>query len=363
MLSKISVISFLCDRLLFIFLVIKTSLSSHRSKALKIIALESQVALFHGQVVSGKRPKPRPTPTFRRLWVFLSRFLEDWPAALVIVKPETVIRWQRMAFKSFWRRKSRGRPRTSRATIALIRKIHSENPLWSAERIHDQLVELGISDVPSPNSIVKYLPNIKPPRNGKAAQSWKTFLSNHRSSIWAMDMFTMPTLLFKVLYVFVIVNHDRRTIKHIGVTANPTSFWIAQQLRNAFPFGVHPRYMVHDNDSVFISEKVKGFLVSSGIKPVRTSYRSPWQNGICERTIGILRRKLLDHIIPLDEEHLYKILTEYVEKYYNPVRTHQGVGRKTPIPSEFPNPPPKYFSEFDSEPILGGLYHKYKKAA
>jgi hypothetical protein len=134
------------------------------------LALRSQLALFEQQVIARKHTKPRPTPAFRHLWVMLSRRWADWGSALMVVQPETVIRWHRIAFRWYWARKSqsRGRPVISRATIALIKRIHKENPLWSPERIHDQLVDLGIEDVPCPNTIAKYLPDIRKPPSEKA---------------------------------------------------------------------------------------------------------------------------------------------------------------------------------------------------
>ena len=178
-----------------------------------------------------------------------------------------------------------------------------------------------------------------------------------------MDFFTVPTLFFKVLYVLIIISHDRRVIKHFAVTRHPTSAWVSQQLREATPFGLQPKYLIHDNDTIFVNKDLQEFLANSKIKSVRTGYRSPWQNGICERTVGILRQELLDHMIPFNEEHLQHLLSEYVHRYYNPARTHQGNQRQTPILSE--EPPKTSIAEtvLTSEPILSGLYHNFRKAA
>jgi transposase InsO family protein len=180
----------------------------------------------------------------------------------MIVKPETVISWHRQASRFYWSRKSklRGRPAISRTTIALIKRIHQENPLWSPERIHDQLINLGITDVPAPNTIAKYLRSPRKSPNEKAGLSWKTFLENHRKGIWAMDFLTVPTVFFKVLYVLIVVSHDRREIKHFTVTKHPTSAWVIQQLREATPFGSQPKYLIHDNDSIFVSKDLQEFL-------------------------------------------------------------------------------------------------------
>jgi transposase InsO family protein len=140
-----------------------------------------------------------------------------------------------------------------------------------------------------------------------------------------MDFLTVSTIYFKILYVLIIVSHDRREIKHFAVTRHPSSTWVIQQLREVMPFGVQPEYLIHDNDRIFTSKDLQEFLINTKIQSVRTSYHSPWQNGICERTVGIVRRELLDHVIPFNEKHLWYLLDEYINQYYNPSRTHQGI--------------------------------------
>jgi putative transposase len=283
----------------------------------------------------------------------------------VIVKPETVIRWHRTAFRWYWGRRSkpRGRPAVSRSTIALIKRIHKENPLWSPERIYDQMVSLGMVDVPCPNSIAKYIPVIRRPPSEKAQQSWKTFISNHMHDTWAMDFFTVPTITFRVLYVFVVINHSRRQVVHIAVTRYPTMSWTVQQLREAMPFGERPKYLIRDNDSIYGKDAVN-FIAANGIEEVRTTYRSPWQNPFVERFIGILRRELLDHIIALDERHLERLIKEFVEDYYHPARTHSSLGHQPPVTdTSVERPRLTLDAELDSEPILGGLYHGYRAKA
>ncbi len=217
-------------------------------------------------------------------------FFPGWKSALFLVKPETVIGWHRKAFKFYWMIKSKksGRPKISRQTIALIKRIHKENPLLSPEKIYERLVDLTVIDAPSPNTISKYIPKIRKPPSEKQKQSWKTFLKNHRKEIWAMDFFTVPTLYFKVLYVFILISHDRRKIEHFAVTTNPTSEWVAQQIREATPFGNTPKYLIHDNDTIFTSRELKNFLENANVKAKKTGFKCPWQNGICERTVGIL---------------------------------------------------------------------------
>jgi putative transposase len=209
----------------------------------------------------------------------------------------------------------------------------------------------------------KYISSIRRPPSERSVQSWQTFLANHRKNIWAMDFCTVPTMFFKILYILIIISHDRRVIQHVAVTKHPTSAWVTQQLREATPFGMQPEYLIHDNDRIFVSKDLQEFLINSKIRSVRTGYHSPWQNGICERTIGILRRELLDHIIPFGEKHLECLLKEYNDNYYNPHRTHQGIGRKTPILSQEPVKSTAAATSLISGPVLGGLYHNYQKAA
>ena len=166
-----------------------------------------------------------------------------------------------------------------------------------------------------------------------------------------------------MLYVLIVISHDRRVIKHFAITSHPTSAWVAQQLREATPFGNQPEYLIHDNDRIFVSKDLQGFLTNTKIKSMRTGFHSPWQNGICERTVGILRRELFDHIIPMNEKHLKYLLCSYIHNYYNPHRTHQSIGRQTPFPSERPTKTSIAETNLISEPVLGGLYHNYRKAA
>jgi transposase InsO family protein len=242
--------------------------------------------------------------------------------------------------------------------------IHEDNPNFSSEKIHEVLISMNVINPPAPNTISKYLPNNnrKTPSE-KQVQSWKTFLKNHSKDIWAMDFFIIPTLRFKVLYVLVIINHATRKIEHFGVTTNPNLKWVKQQIKNATPYDHKPKYLIHDNDPVFASKKFKNFLESSGIKSKRIAKYSPWQNGIAERLVGIIRQDLLNHIIPLNEAQLNRLLNEYIHKYYNTHRTHQGIGGKTPIP--LPEYPPTTMAntKLKKTPVLGGLYHTYEKVA
>ena len=198
------------------------------------------------------------------------------------------------------------------------------------------------------------------PRNPEPAKRWAAFLSNHREAIAAMDFFTVPTLTFGVLYCFFVIAHDRRRILHCNVTRHPTSAWVCQQLREAFPTDSAPGYLIFDRGPQFnleVIETVKSF----GIEPKRTGFRSPWQNGIAERWVGNCRRDLLDHVIVLNERHLKRLMREYVH-YYHDDRTHLGLAKETPEGREA-GETPGADCKVISMPRLGGLHHRYDLAA
>ena len=357
------VINALVELFRIFLILLHTKLMPVTDKDIEILALRSQLSLVQQRIENKKIPKVKTTPVFRLLWVFISKHFYNWKSALIIVKPETVIKWHRKAFKLYWKRKSkRGRPCISRQTIALIKRIHKENPLLSPEKIHEQLCNLNISDAPAPNTIARYIKNTPKPSTDKQRQSWKTFLKNYNKHLWAMDMFVVPTVSFKILHVLIIMSHDRRKIQHFAITQNPCSSWVIQQVREATPFDETPRYLLHDNDSVFVCKDFQDFLSNANIKSVKTTFHSPWQNGICERTIGILRAELLNHIIPVNESHLHGLLKEYI-KYYNRDRTHQGINCQTPVLSGKPKITTVCETKLIASPVLGGLYHSYRKIA
>ncbi|MBI5724993.1 MAG: transposase [Planctomycetes bacterium] len=199
---------------------------------------------------------------------------------------------------------------------------------------------------------------LKPFDPNRRSSTWKTFLKNHLDCSWAMDFFTVPTLTFKILYVFLIFDHDRRKVIHFASSFNPTLQWVIQQIREATPFGRQPKYLFHDNDGIF-GLGLDHFLRRCGIKPVRTAYRSPWQNPFVERFIGTLRRELLDHVIILSQRHLDRLLAEFIEDYYHIGRPHQGLGGQTPIPQPRA---PSGKTRIVSVPVLSGLHHRYYRA-
>jgi transposase InsO family protein len=239
----------------------------------------------------------------------------------------------------------------------LIRRLSRENPLWGAERIREELAKLGY-DPPCEDSVRKYM--VKPERPKKPSGTWLPFLRNHLDVAWAMDFFTVTTLTFHTLYVFVILEHGRRKVRHWATTYNPTMPWVIQQLRNAMPFGEQPRFMHRDNDGIY-GDGVPEFLKSCGIEEVPTAIHSPWQNPFVERFVGTLRRELLDHIIPLSQKHLERLLREFIEDYYHVERPHQGLAGETPVPYELPDVTGP--TKLVSLPVLGGLHHTYKRVA
>ena len=235
----------------------------------------------------------------------------------------------------------------------MIFRMVVENPTWGAPRIHGELLMLGF-DV-AERTISRWMK--RAPRDPDRAKRWLAFLRNHREAIAAMDFFTVPTITFGVLYCFFVIRHDRRRILHVNVTKHPTSLWIVQQVREAFPFGSAPRFVLFDRDAKYGAE-IPAAIRSMKIKCVRTSLRSPWQNGVAERWVESCRRDLLDHVIALDERHLRRLLSEYV-RYHHEDRTHLGLGKETPNCRAHSNASGLVLSQ----ERLGGLHHRYDRAA
>jgi putative transposase len=323
---------------------------SRASLHLEIIALRHQLAVVN----RSRRPRLRFTSADRVLWAWLSQAWRGWRSVLCIVKPETVIAWHRRGFRLFWTWKSRqqiGRPDLAADVRALIRQLSTANPLWGAPRIHGELQKLGITV--SQSTVAKYMRrHPRPP-----SQTWRTFLSNHASQIMAADLFVVPTVTFRLLFVLVILGHDRRRIVHIAVAEHPTPAWTAQQLRNALPENQAPGYLLHDRDAVFAD--VANTIAAMNIRAVRTAPRSPWQNAYVERVIGSIRRECLDHVIVLSAAGLERVLTDYTA-YYLGARTHLALGKDAPITR--PIMPPSA-GRVVAIPQVGGLHHRYNRAA
>ena len=341
-------------KLLFVLLV--RSVRSRRDLLLENLALRQQLA-----VLKQRRPKPRIAPSDKMFWVVLRRVWPGWKAALILVQPETVARWHRAGFKLYWTWLSHHRNRAGRKCVRkelrqLIFRMVAENPTWGAPRIHGELKMLGF-DI-SERSVLRWMRKV--PRNPESARRWAAFLSNHREAIAAMDFFTVPTLTFGVLYCFFVISHDRRRILHCNVTKHPTSAWVVQQLREAFPYDSARSYLIFDRGTQFNSEVIDT-VKSFGIQPKRTSFRSPWQNGVAERWAGNCRRDLLDHVIVLNERHLKRLINEYV-RYYHEDRTHLALAKGTPAGREAMSNA-EASGRVIAIPRLGGLHHRYDLAA
>jgi putative transposase len=326
---------------------------ARRSLLLENLALRQQLA-----VLKPRHPRTSVGLFDKLFWVVARRVWSAWRHSLIIVTPESVVRWHRARFRLYWRlisnaRAPVGRRSTSKDVRELIFRMVAENPTWGAPRIHGELLMLGFEL--SERTISRWMK--RAPRNPEPAKRWLAFLRNHREAIAAMDFFTAPTITFGVLYCFFIINHDRRRILHFNVTKHPTSRWIVQQLREAFPFTSAPRFLIFDRDAKYGLE-VPTAVRSLKASPVRTSLRSPWQNGIAERWIGSCRRELLDHIIAVDERHLKRLLADYVG-YYHDDRTHLGLGKGTP---NFRSRSRASGCVLSHE-RLGGLHHRYDRAA
>jgi putative transposase len=271
----------------------------------------------------------------------------------VVVRPETVVRWHRDGFRKYWRSISTpgpGRPPISKEVQELIVRMATEDQ-WRARKIHAELSKLGIRV--SIATVSRYVPNIQP--DPSQQQRWTTSLRNHKDVIAGMDFFVVPTVRFRLLYVWFVINHGRRRILHFNVTENPSAAWVIQQLRESFPDEPTHRFMTYDNDAIF-SLAVTNAIKSFGITPKRTAFRSPWQNGTAERVVGSVRRELLDHVVVLNENHLRRLLREYVD-YYNAERVHTSISDSPagrPVESR-----PSDRAKVVGSPRVGGLHHRY----
>jgi putative transposase len=330
--------------------LIRGPLRTRESLILENVALRHQL-----QVLSRGKKRPALKNRDRLVWILLRRVWQGWRKPLVIVQPETVIRWQRQGFRAFWRRKSRrrsqGRPRLSRHEREVIQQMVANNPIWGVPRIHGELLKLGIEV--SQTTVAKYAAGRKPPSKG-----WKTFLKNHSHEIVSVDFFTVPTITCQILYVFLMVENSTRRVVHFNVTAHPTMEWTARQLVEAFPWDTAPTYILRDRDNIY-GRVFTAMVKAMGIEDVPTAPRSPWQNPYVERLIGTVRRDCLDHVIVFNERHLHRVLAEYVA-YYNESRTHLGLEKECPVPRSVEPPD---IGPIRKSPILGGLHHRYYREA
>ncbi len=328
------------------------------------VELVAENALLRQHLIVLRRQvkRPRVTTTDRLLLVLLARYVRLWRDALLIVQPDTLLRWHRAGFRLVWTHRSRvisTKPKIAAETIALIREMAVDNRLWGAERIRGELLKLGVHV--SKRTVQKYLRRGRPRR--APSQTWATFLHNHARDIWACDFLQVTDLSFRSFFAFFIVDHSSRRVVHLGVTRHPTDAWVAQQLREATPFGEHPRFLLHDNDNKYGAAFAR-VAETNGIEIIRTPCRAPRANGLCERFLGSVRRECLDHILILHERQLSRALRGYVA-YFNEARPHQGIGQNIPEWGQRKRLQGRSVTAnaVVAVPILGGLHHDYRCAA
>jgi transposase InsO family protein len=324
---------------------------SRASLHLENLALRHQLAVYQRTV-----PRPRLRPTDRLFWAWLSRLWSAWQDALAFVQPRTVIAWQRQRFRDHWRQLSQpgtpGRPAVAREVRALIQHMWQANPTWGSPRIVGELRKVGIDVTKSTVEKYRVRPQ-KPP-----SPTWKTFLKNHVQDLVALDFFVVPTVTHKVLFVLLILAHERRRVVHFNITEHPTVQWTVQQVIDAFPWDEAPRYLLRDRDQIY-GASFRQRVQHMGIEEVLIAPRSPWQNPYVERLIGSIRRECLDHVIVLHERHLRRLLTEYF-CYYHHWRTHRALAMDCPVPRPVQWPEVGPIMEV---PEVGGLHHHYERQA
>src|SRR3984893_6071574 len=311
--------------------------------------------------------KPRRVDHATRVSLALFTRLFDWRDTVVIVRPATIVRWHRMGWRIFWRWKcTAGRPPIPPELRSLIRRMATENPLWGEERIANELlVKLGIRV--SPRTVGKYMPK-RPPGQPRRDQGWSTFLKNHAKAILACDFFVAVTATFRMLYVFVVIEHGTRRLTYVNVTAHPSADWTLQQLRTVVGEEGRHRYLIHDRATIF-AKHLDDSIRALGIEVLRSPIASPQANAVCERVIGTIRRECLDWMIPLSAAHLRSILKLWVE-HYNHGRPHTSLGPGVPDPPEILVMVRKLESRHRlgegvvvlAESVLGGLHHEYSRA-
>jgi len=336
--------------LILVLRIAVTSLKSRQNLLLENLALRHQLLVLNR---TSKRPLLRPLD--RALWAWLSQNWHDWKTHVLIVRPDTVIRWHRNGFRLFWKWKNRsrqvGRKTINPDTIALIREMSRNNPLWGAPHIHGELLKLGITV--AQRTVAKYMAH-----KGRrpTSQNWKAFLRNHLGSMVSVDFFTVPTLTFQVLYVFIALSHHRRSVLHFDIVECPSATWTGQQLREAFALTSPPKYLLRDRGGIYGLEFRRRTKALS-LEEIRIAPRSPWQSPYVERLIGSVRRDCLDHVIVFNQGHLKQILRSYFA-YYHRSRTHLGLGKDAPEYRPVQGPEHGKIVPF---PEVGGLHHRYER--
>jgi putative transposase len=331
------------------------SMLARRFRSRAVVELENLALRHQLRVLRRQRPgRLRLFAIDRLLWIWLYRL---WPRCLevmVLVEPATVIQWHHQGFRLFWRWRSRsGRPSMDREIRDLIRQMSSANPLWGAPRIHGELIKLGIEV--SQATVAKYMVRR---RGAPSSPTWRSFLRNHAEGIAAIDMFVVASATFRLLYVMIILAHDRRKIMRTAVTEHPTAAWLSRQVTEAFPWDTAPRYLLRDRDTSYGSD-FRSRVEAMCITEVIAAPRSPWQNAYVERVIGSIRRECLDHLLIFNERHLRRVLSSYVD-YYQRTRTHLSLDKDCPDPRPIM---PRRIGKVIAIPQIGGLHHRYERLA
>jgi transposase InsO family protein len=337
--------------LISLLAALTSTLRTRASLQIETLALRHQLSVLQ----RSQRRRVALRTMDRLLWISLIRLWPDWRKALMLVKPQTVIGWHRKGFRFYWKWKSRrwiGRLGVSKEIRDLIRNMSSANVLWGAPRLHAELLKLGIEV--SQATVAKHMvKHRKPP-----SQTWRSFLENHVKQLVSADFFVVPTLSFSILYVFLVLAHERRRVVHFNVTEHPTAEWTAAQLMQAFPWDTAPSYLLRDRDRIY-GDAFRRQAANMLITEVLTAPRSPWQSPYVERLIGSIRRECLDHVVVLSEESLRHILRSYVA-YYHDSRCHLSLDKDSPETREVQPPDRGIVVEI---PRVGGLHHRYERLA
>ncbi|MCP4410626.1 MAG: transposase family protein [Gammaproteobacteria bacterium] len=330
---------------------ISTWLRTHRSMRIEIVALRHQLSVYQRSV-----RRPIIEPEDRVIWPWIARRWSGWKEALIIVQPRTVMAWQRKRFRAYWTKLSRAgkvdRPALSKEVRALIVRMSKSNPGLGSPRIVGELQKLGIQVAKS--AVEKYRVRCRKP----PSPTWKAFIDNHLKDLVSIDFFTVSTVKFKVLFVLIVLAHHRRKVIYFNVTEHPTSQWTAQQIVEAFPWDTAPRYLLRDRDKVYGTDFRKR-VRSLDIEEILTAPRSPWQSPYVERTIGSIGRECLDNVIILNERHLKRVISNYLD-YYRRWRTHLSLEMDAPDPRPIQGPEIGRVVEL---PEVGGLHHHYERLA
>jgi transposase InsO family protein len=332
-----------------------------RSKELEILALRHQVAVLRRQV-----HRLDLNDGDRALLAALSRLLPCPSWTVFFVTPATLLRWHRELIARRWtyKRKRQGRPSTRKDIREAVLRLARENPTWGYQRISGELAGVGIRVPPSTVRDILKRAGLDPaPR--RTGPSWGQFLKAQAEGIFACDLFHVDTVFLKRVYVLFFIEHATRAVHVMGVTANPTGPWVAQQARNLLmdlgERAEHVRFLVRDRDAKYTSVFDEVFT-SLGVRVIKTPVRAPRANAIAERWIGTVRRECTDRLLIYNERHLRRVLAEY-ERHYNHHRPHQARDRRPPQPTWAAPPADRDKARLRREEVLGGLINEYRPAA